>query len=270
MATSPGPRALKIHAALFPRAEDGVLTGRQIAERVAAAFPRAVIDWQRGDQTVQKMLDDWTGSSVQEVILESIRQRIGQVPHITVAFPQWPGCTASLCEYRIERELGDSIHLAAEPFDLALMHHAAGAIGKALDCDYLLVAEGSGIECRTTRGGVVDALAFARQQFAENAYPGLRVKELTDWAACVRSAVVDYFAWLHLPTEVGQTATGFVTAEEYADAVVAELAAIGPVRRIWLITSDAPFQYDLLLDHGEWTTLVEMAVRGMGALRPKS
>jgi hypothetical protein len=258
-----------MQAALDPRAEDK-LSGRQIAERIAAAFPAAVIDWQRGDQAVQKMIDDWTGSSVPELILASMRQRFGQVAHITVTFSEWPDHTASLCEYQVERELGEAIHLVTLPQNLAFIHHAAGAIGEALDCDYLLLAKGCGIECRTTRGGVNDALAFARQQFAENAYPGLQVKELTDWAASVRAAVMDYFVWIYWPPLVEKILEGFASAEAYADAVVAELAEIGPVRRIWLIKSDAPHQYDLLLDHGEWTTLLEMAVRGMGAIGNKA
>ena len=269
MSSSVGPRALDLQAALYPRVEDN-LSGRQIAKRIAAAFPSAVIDWQRGDQVTQakifQMTHEWC---VPEMLIAPVRGRLGKVPHITVTFDEWPGYSASLCEYLVERELGDVIELVAEPFDLAFVRHAARAISDALDCDYLLVAKGCGVECRTTRGGVTDALAFAREQFAENAYPGLHVRELTNWAATVRAAVVDYFGWLQLPAVVGKTAAGFASAEAYADAVVAELDEIGPVQRIWLITSDAPFQYDLVLDHGEWTTLLEMAVRGMGAVGTK-
>jgi hypothetical protein len=265
MMSSPAPRALELHAALFPRADEGVLTGREMAERIGAAFPSAVIDWQRGDEATQARIDQMTHEwRVPEMLIAPVRARLGQVPHITVAFPEWPGFTASLCEYHVARELGDAIDLHTEPFDLAFVHHAAEAVGAALDCDYLLLAEGPGIECRTTRGGVNDALAFAREQFAENAYPGLKADELADWRATVRAAVADYFHWIHWPPLVAKMLEGFASPESYADAVVNELAEIGLVRRIWSITSDAPFQYDLLLDHGAWTTLLEVRVRGMG------
>lgn len=260
MSSSVAPRALELKAALFPRAEDGVLTGRQIAERIAAAFPQAVIDWQRGDQTVQKMIDDWTGSSVPEVIFASMRQRFGQVPHITVALPEWPGFAAMLREYLVERELGDVIDLMVEPFDLAFARHAAGAIGDALDCDYLLVSRGErGIECRTTRGGVADGYAFAREHYAENAYPELYVKELTDWEAAVRQAAARWLARIEPRSRAETTLAGFSSPAAFMDALVAELAEIGPVRRIWSIESNAPRHYDLLLDHGAWTTLLDLS-----------
>ncbi|MCI0360639.1 MAG: hypothetical protein L0211_19355 [Planctomycetaceae bacterium] len=259
MSSSVVPRALELQAALFPRVEDK-LSGRQIAERIAAAFPAAVIDWQRGDQVTRAKIDVMTNEwGVPEMLIAPVRARMGQVPHVAVPFAEWPGHRASLCEFQVERELGDAIKLEVEPFDLAFVRQAAAAIGDALDCDYLLASRGErGIECRTTRGGVTDALAFAREQFAENAYPGLRVTELADWEAAVRQGAMRWLARHELPALVEKTLAGFASADAYADALVAELSEIGAVRRIWSIESDAPRHYDVLLDHGDWTTLLDL------------
>jgi len=260
MSSSVVPRALELQAALFPRKEEGVLTGRQMAERIAGAFPQAVIDWQRGDRVTQAKIELMTQWRVPEVLIAPVRSQFGKVPHISVEFAEWPGYVASLCEFRIEGGLGDAIHLDTQPPDLAFVHHAARAIGDALDCDYLLSSSqgAEGIECRTTRGGVTDAVAFVREQFGPDFHTGLRATKLTDWKGAVREAVLDWLARYEHRDRVAKTLAGFASAEAYADALVAELAEIGPVRRIWSITSDAPRHHDLLLDHGAWTTLLDV------------
>ncbi|MCI0356999.1 MAG: hypothetical protein L0211_00745 [Planctomycetaceae bacterium] len=257
------PRALPLHARLSPR-EGGRLDSHQ---RIAAAFPQAVIDWQRGDRAVQDTIDYVTSIGVPEAIIAPARRQFGHTAHISLSFPPWPGQVATFCVFQVQPQASDWIRVDAEPFDLGFLKHAAVEIGAILDCHCFLQSDMlRGIASCSMRGAVPDPIAAARCHYDASNYRTIDLVELSDWRRTVRDAAL---AWLATQDNVSwraKTMAGFDSPAAYADALVAELDAISPVRRIWSIRMPTPFRGAMLLDQGEWHTSINIRAVASGPI----
>lgn len=256
MSTAAHPRALPLHAWLSPRRGDRI-DAHQIAERIAAAFLQSVIDWQRGDIAVQDIIDYMTHLGVPEVIIAPVSLQFGHTVHISVSFPQWPGHVATFLS---QPQACPMIRLDAEPFDLAFLKHAALEIADVLGCYCNLQSDIlRGIASRTVHGAIGDPLAAVRWHYDASNFPTIELVELGDWRRIVRDAALRWLAEKDNVTWRANTRAGFDSSAAYADALVAEVEAIGPVARIWSIRVAAPFAGAMLLDQGEWHTSINLS-----------
>ena len=259
MASLDSALALPLDAWLYLR--EGIsATADQLIDRIGAAFPEADIDWVRGDRAVQKTIDDVTRLGVPEPIIAPARRQFGHTARVSVSFPQWPGKAATFFIVGVEPQASDAIRVTAIPFELEMLKYAALQIGKAVNRDCSLQSDflRRGICSRSLHGVVGDVTALARRHYRTSNYPIIHLEELGDCKRTIHSAALAWFADPSNESMRAKTLAGFGSPAEYADALVAELAAIGPVRRIWSITMPAPLRGALLLDQHDWHTSINL------------
>lgn len=255
--------ALPTHARLYPTADDErFIDAHEIARRVQQACPNVVIDWRRGEEWVEASLQELIDRGTPEVILASHRRQFGRTAYISLTYPDWPNQPVYTIVSGIQRELGDSLFLeVTDPFHLDLLKRGAQEFAAALSFEYFLGTSHKSRVIRTvTTSGRNDPVAFVRWDMPAEHNPTLTLRELTDWKATTRQAVVRWLALCEYKDEIQKITAGFASHAAVADAVVNELEAIAPVERGWAIDIAAmPYKNAILLDHGDWMTILHLA-----------
>lgn len=259
--------ALPMYARLYAKADDEwFVDAHEIARRVRQACPEAVIDWGRGDAWVEASLQKLIAHGTPEVILESHRHLFGRTVYIAVCYSDWPDQPVFTIVSGIQRELGDNLFLkVTDPFDLDLLKRGAQDFATVLNFEFFLEAAHDGWAIRTvTTPGRKDPVEAVRWEMPAEHNPTLMLEESNDWKTTTRAAVVRWLATCEYRDQIQKITAGFASHAVFADAVVNELEAIAPVERGWAINiAEAPHKNAILLDHGEWMTIVHL----MGVLK---
>jgi hypothetical protein len=251
-----------MHARLWATVAEGFfIEAKEIARRVERALPSAVIDWKRGDEWVESSLQDLIVHQTPEVILEGHRHLFGRTVHISLAYPEWPNRHVYTINSGIQPGLGDNLFLSvAGSFELALLKRAAQDFSRALYFPFRLEFSEEYRQFTTlTRPEVIDALEFVAWD-NPSACNGLTLRELRDWRLTAGDAIVRWLNAYEYKDKVVALTAGFPSYEAFAAAAVKELDAIGTVQRAWAIDdANCPYQNRMVLDHGDWTTLLRLS-----------
>jgi len=255
---------LPMIAALFPNEHAAAHGVHEIAHRIAQSFPHAVIDWPRGDAMVQEGLDRLIRARAPDVITQSHRWMLGNVVYIRWSFPEWPELAA--LAYVLDKRFETAFQVEISgPFDIRFLIHAAREIASPLDYEFVLRTPfDTRMEVVSKPTPISDLRAEARRAFRDVEPSTIVVTPLPDWPAALQPAVRNWLA---------DRATQHPTSSRidvhpdspgaFAAAVVAQLNAIAPVRKAWIVSlRDDTWKIQMLLDQDGWTT----AIRLNGAL----
>ena len=253
--------ALPMHAKLVPGADDAwFVDAQEIVRRLREACPQAVIDWDRGEAWVHESLQRLIDHKTPEVILESHHRLFGRTVFISLSYPEWPDRPVYGIVSGIQRGLGDALFLeVTEPFDLDLLKRGAHDFAIALGFEYCLECRRDWVLTTLSRPGRIDPVEFVRWDMPAHTYPTIELQALTDWKGTLHRSILRWISTSEYQDKIQAILMDFASQAAFADAVLNELQAIAPVERGWAIdVAGAPHQNAILLDHGNWLTLVRL------------
>jgi hypothetical protein len=144
------------------------------------------------------------------------------------------------------------------PFDLPLLKRAAAEFAAALDFGYCLRSNRNDVIRTVSSPGPNEPMEFLRWDMPAYIYPDVQLIELADWRATTHRAILAWIAACEYKSQIRAATDAFASHADFADAAIRELEAIDPIVRGWAVdVKDQAHQNRLLLDHGQWLTMVQ-------------
>ncbi|WP_442511765.1 hypothetical protein SH528x_003480 [Novipirellula sp. SH528] len=251
-------------ARLGPKDEE--IDARVTAERIRKHFPDAVVDWERGDEEIQRGIERLRDMQAPDFYIEAKRKSFGKVVYISVTDKSFSGFTAWFYASHIERDVGDCFDLYSEPsLNIPFLKVAAAQIADAAHFDFLFTTENDwGIDIRSVPERS-DPFKFARQRLPEDNYGDLAIHPMNDWKSSLCSAVPRWFE-----TAAFKSKEAMISKVGSIDAVASEtielLSQIDGIDRCWLVDIAAPFSNSFVVEHENWMSYVSLGGAPKGIL----
>lgn len=116
---------------LYPKGDD-YLDPKEVVSRIAQSLPIVLVDWMRGNQIIEKSLQDLIAINAPEPILISHKSLLIKTAYLRLSFPQFPNqnveVLVSPCS-RLELKCGNQDSEEA-------ICHAAIQLASVLDYNY--------------------------------------------------------------------------------------------------------------------------------------
>lgn len=254
--------------------EASFIPREDILGRLTWAFPDIEMDAERGEREVLARMRQKLDMGMPEVFVRSMPKQAADTSYVAVRWPQWPHNRVWGHVNGLHPDDGCPLHFVCEPHDFALLKFAAGELATALGMDlYLETTFNHAVETESWPGSL-DPLEWIRQRYAaldENHFvddpetgeclpapkrsPTLR--ELPNWPETLRRALCRYLRAYRRENAEAMT-RGFATFEDYAAAYVREIAEFAPVRHCWSVELEESHHNEVLIDHGEWLTRIDL------------
>lgn len=258
---------IPIAARLCPREEE--IDARTTVERVTRHFPRAVIDWERGNAEVLRGVERLQAMQVPDDWVEAKRKSLGTVAYVELCDDRFPGRTGWFYASEIERDLGECFDLYSVPeADIPFLKHLAADVAPKLEFDYLFSTDSDwGIDMRSVPHES-DPMEFASDKLGGR-YGPLILRPLDDWKGALQRGVPLWFEHSNhgsKPKMIERAGSVEAVASEMIDA----LEAFGEVRAAWFADIAAPFANPMVIEHKGWTSFVSLSGAPKGILTSSS
>lgn len=267
--------AIPFEIMLFEReTEADLIPGEEVLRRLKVAFPDAEIDPERGRrevlQSMQKLLD----LGAPEAMVQGYRGLAERTSHVTVCWPNWPGQSVTGHVSGLQPGL-EELYFKSERHDFEFIRFAARQLAAALDMRFILrtpfneaVETEAWPTCLDPREWIeahyaeLDEGHFIEDPTTGECLPAPRrhpvLREISDWPTRLQRAVRRYLE--EYPRRNADAMTqGFDSFETYATAYVGEVDAFAPVRHCWSVDLDESHHNEVLIDHGDWLTLIDLS-----------
>lgn len=265
------PHAIPLHAVLYLEAEDGYLSGTDVAHRVASSFPSAKIDWDRAQKWIDSRVAEAEQEGASEAHVESIRSEFeGDLVYLSV--PVEDAKANLVCGYAntLAASLGDSFQISSEPYDVKSLMQGAAQLSRALGCDFFLERDHYP-RVTSERSSCASIEPFIRQRLfcsEANNEELLELRPVDDWGEELRNSFVashdqDQDQSVADALQIPDIDPTFDTLDSYASGVISDLQTISPVQRVWRVNAQHfPYMVSFAIDHGQWHTWIHVGHTG--------
>jgi hypothetical protein len=257
------------------QAEEWYVPPEELLERLLRTFPNAEIDRERGKREVLQHMQESLDMGTPEIIVRGLPALAEQTAHVAVRWPDWPDNLVSGHVNGMERELGGGLEFCCAFSDFAFLKFAAGQLATALNMQRRLETPYNKAIKTESWPRALDPFEWIRARYAQidsctahydpdtktfspppPRLPGLQ--ELMNWQEMLHRALCRYLRE-YRPSNSEEMTHGFTSLEDYATAYVQELDEFAPVGHCWAVKLDESHHNEVLVDHGEWLTLINLS-----------
>jgi hypothetical protein len=267
--------AIPFDIILSPReTEESYVPPDELLGRLTRAFPNSEIDRERGKRDVLQRMQELLDIGTPEIIVEGHPMLAERTSYVAVRWPDWPGNLISGHISGLEREL-DGLYFHSESHNFAFLKFAAGQLATAFNMKHSLQTPYNKAIETASWPEPPDPLEWIQARYArldsctgrydpdtKTFSPLPRripvLQELADWPERLHRGLCHYLEEYRRCNSDAMT-HGFTSFEDYATAYVRELDEFSPVGHCWSVQLDQSHHNEVLVDHGEWLTRINLS-----------
>jgi len=231
------------------------LSTTEVARAIQERFPRAIIDWQKGNEHVAEGLQRLIDLGTPEILCRGQRSLFDRMIYVEIAIDRFPPSTLSGYSFGFS-DYDGCIALQCRPFHVQAIQAGALEFAKGLDLQLSLGfgdVDEINLELLHERLGADEVMGLISPELEPTQY---EVFPLANWQSAIAGACSRWIAEHSQPQLVENWIRRFNTSADAGRQLIQRLESIGTVRNCLGFSLKDGYHDGAILEYSDWTGIL--------------